>query len=40
MILKIYHCSCGNDYASDRDPNAKNTHYRPQCQVCGKRVNT
>lgn len=47
MTLKIYKCkgkidgkSCRNEYASSRDPNAKNTHDRPQCQVCGQRVNT
>ena len=40
MKLKVYSCSCGNEYSSRRDPNAKNTHDRPQCQVCGERVNT
>ncbi len=37
MKLKIYNCSCGNQYASSRDPKAKKSHDRPQCTKCGKR---
>lgn len=40
MTLKIYQCTCGNEYSSRQDPDAANTHDRPQCSQCGKRVNS
>lgn len=36
--MKIIKCSCGNEYATRKDPKAKLNHDRPQCVKCGVRA--